>query len=97
MKELLDLPPCPVRKCSQCGCEVGWSWVSRDHGCSECATVGSLSMAIAIRDQQIEDLRALLGELRKRGQGLTTSWLDIEDVQRIDAVLGTTSAPNGDK
>ena len=63
--DLTCLPPCAVMECSKCGCAEGWSWVSRDHGCSECATVDSLSMALAYAEQDnasqqraIEALRA---------------------------------------
>jgi len=57
---LLGLPPCPVRHCTKCGRKEGWHWVSRDWGCSECATVDDLSMRLVAAAQTIEELRARL-------------------------------------
>ena len=57
---LLGLPSCPVQHCRACGLKTGWRWVSRDWGCSECATVDDLSMRLVGAHQTIDELRERL-------------------------------------
>lgn len=95
---LLSLPVCPIQQCSLCGRHEGWSWCSRDYGCSVCAPHNEraviemshlYSRASSYRDALVRLLRAARKATAGRGMTDLRQAIDLIDANERTTVEAT--------